>query len=236
MATRYGKYDQGTMKDNYDVEKRRQAYERNKQREANESESNIQNQMRRNSYQKQRQAREASNEAKIRKQMRQNSAPARKTKSKQSQKSMLDTITDSVSRDTSNYYNPTASGSGRGGKMDREWKNHKWSTRERNDNGKWIYDYDKSTTTSGGHKIADPTESNAKAVDELLEDAGNEVMKLLSSGGDLLSSGGNSGISHLFTDAKRFIDAIDTGTTSNKSTSKKKKKYAEPDENGYYPV
>ena len=37
--------------------------------------------------------------------------------------------------------NPTASGSGRGGKMDREWENHKWVSRKRNEDGKWIYDY-----------------------------------------------------------------------------------------------
>ncbi len=43
------------------------------------------------------------------------------------------------------YFNPTASGSGqnsgRGGKMDREWKNHRWVSRERNSEGKWIYNY-----------------------------------------------------------------------------------------------
>lgn len=43
------------------------------------------------------------------------------------------------------YVNPTASGSGgnsgRGGKMDREWENHKWESRRRNSAGKWVYTY-----------------------------------------------------------------------------------------------
>lgn len=52
--------------------------------------------------------------------------------------------------------NPTSSGDGRkGGQMDREWKNHKWVSRERNQNGKWMYDY--GGGTSSGHK---PTITN----------------------------------------------------------------------------
>jgi hypothetical protein len=52
--------------------------------------------------------------------------------------------------------NPTSSGDGRkGGQMDREWKNHKWVSRERNQNGKWMYDY--GGGTSSGNK---PTITN----------------------------------------------------------------------------
>lgn len=43
--------------------------------------------------------------------------------------------------------NPTASGGRRGGQMDREWQNHKWISRERNDAGKWIYDYGGGTSS-----------------------------------------------------------------------------------------
>ena len=54
---------------------------------------------------------------------------------------------------TSLYHNPTAAGSGgrttTGGKMDREWQNHKWVSRERNADGKWIYEYGDSV--SGGN-------------------------------------------------------------------------------------
>lgn len=54
---------------------------------------------------------------------------------------------------TSLYHNPTAAGSGgrttTGGKVDREWQNHKWVSRERNADGKWIYEYGDSV--SGGN-------------------------------------------------------------------------------------
>ena len=48
--------------------------------------------------------------------------------------------------------NPTASGGRRGGQMDREWQNHKWISRERNDAGKWIYDYGGGTSTGARPK------------------------------------------------------------------------------------
>lgn len=48
------------------------------------------------------------------------------------------------------YSNPTASGDGRGGAMDREWKNHKWISRERGKDGKWIYEYGDQTSGGGG--------------------------------------------------------------------------------------
>ena len=70
----------------------------------------------------------------------------------------IDAAAKSISKKGPDYQqtNPTASGDGRkGGQMDREWKNHKWVSRERNQNGKWMYDY--GGGTSGGHK---PTITN----------------------------------------------------------------------------
>lgn len=72
-------------------------------------------------------------------------------------------VANAVSKDTSKYHNPTASGSGgsgRGGKMDREWKNHKWVSRERNEDGKWVYDYG---TVSGGNNQKRTKEGQARA-------------------------------------------------------------------------
>lgn len=79
-------------------------------------------------------------------------------------------VANAVSKDTSKYHNPTASGSGgssrsgngsgRGGKMDREWKNHKWISRERNEDGKWVYDYG---LVSGGNNQKRTKEGQARA-------------------------------------------------------------------------
>ena len=65
------------------------------------------------------------------------------------------------SRGTSKWENPTASGSGNvGGKKDREWKNHKWVSRERNKDGKWMYDY--GGNVSGGNNQKRTKEGQAK--------------------------------------------------------------------------
>lgn len=65
----------------------------------------------------------------------------------------IDAAAKSISKKGPDYQqtNPTASGDGRkGGQMDREWKNHKWVSRERSESGKWMYDY--GGGTSGGNK------------------------------------------------------------------------------------
>lgn len=65
------------------------------------------------------------------------------------------------SRGTSKWENPTASGSGNvGGKTDREWKNHKWISRTRGKDGKWMYDY--GGTVSGGNNQKKTNEGQAR--------------------------------------------------------------------------
>lgn len=61
------------------------------------------------------------------------------------------------------YSNPTASGDGGGGAMDREWKNHKWISRERGKNGKWVYDYGDG---AGGKKAANAHYNLRRAQDQ----------------------------------------------------------------------
>lgn len=66
-----------------------------------------------------------------------------------------------VKRGTGGYINPTASGSGRkGGAMDREWRNHKWVSRHRNQDNKWMYDY--GGNVSGGNNQKPTKSGNAK--------------------------------------------------------------------------
>lgn len=73
---------------------------------------------------------------------------------------VVNRVASTVKRGNEGYSNPTASGDGRGGKMDREWKNHKWSSRERNSAGKWVYDYN----GSGGGSSRSFGGENSKAI------------------------------------------------------------------------
>lgn len=115
--------------------------------------------------------RKDSDEANIRNRMRKNAAvsnnsdyqkydAARKRGEKKARdlkrdfNNAVDTAKKSITKHGPGYQqtNPTSSGDGRkGGQMDREWKNHKWVSRERNQNGKWMYDY--GGGTSGGNKV-----------------------------------------------------------------------------------
>lgn len=119
--------------------------------------------------------RKDSDEANIRNQMRKNAAvsnnsdyqkynAARKRGEQKSRdlkrdfNNAVDAAKKSITKHGPGYQqtNPTSSGDGRkGGQMDREWKNHKWVSRERNQNGKWMYEY--GGGTSSGNK---PTVTN----------------------------------------------------------------------------
>lgn len=69
-----------------------------------------------------------------------------------------------------------------GGKVDREWKNHKYTTRKRNKKGKWIYDISSDNKSSDQkYKIIPQTQkdiNDAKnillmdKVEELISDLG----------------------------------------------------------------
>ena len=185
-------------------------------------EENIQRQMRSNSYHDREIVRTDRDEANIRKQMRTNRANT--TDNPDYQKyDMRRREGQRKARAIANTLKSVGDSIGRkGGAMDREWKNHKWISRERNDAGKWIYDYgDSGSSKRGSSKPVLKTRVAKKGVDsENLPKRKNDFERAIDNAGKTLNDiGSNAGktLNDIGSNAAKL--ASEVGDSVNKTIS-----------------
>lgn len=196
----------------------RDTYEKNKNDKYEDNERNIQNQMRSNSYHDRELVRRDLGEENIRRQMRSDSYHDREivrtdrdeaSIRKQMRTNRANT-TDNPdyqkydmrrkegqrkARAISNALKSVGDSIGRkGGAMDREWKNHKWIARERNNAGKWIYDYgDSGSSKRGSSKPVLKSRVAKKGVDsENLPRRKNDFERAMDNAGKTLNDIGSN--------------------------------------------
>ena len=196
----------------------RDTYEKNKNKNYETNERNIQNQMRSNSYHDRELVKKDRDEASIRNQMRSDSYHDRELVKKdrdeanirnQMRKNRASTTDNPAyqaydkhrrsgeqkARAIANTLKNVGDSIGRkGGIMDREWKNHKWISRERNDAGKWIYDYgDSGSSKRGSSKPVLKTRIAKRGVDsENLPKRKNDFEKAVDNAGKTLNDIGSN--------------------------------------------